>query len=83
MNASEPKSTESSTEESPSTRRTRRTPSKFGSYYELEVNKALVAEEEEDDELIEEDDSDEDPSWVQFYLLQCSLINRMINRRAK
>lgn len=47
-------------------KRNRKTPSKFGNYYEFEE----FANEEEEEEAhdAEDDDSDEDPSWVCFFL---------------
>jgi hypothetical protein len=49
-------------------KRRRRTPSKFGNYYEREdVDSVIEGTEKETEEIEEDDDSDEDPSWVQLF----------------
>jgi hypothetical protein len=55
-----------SAQESEKRKRERRTPSKYGNYYEVE----RAPEEAEEDEVNDEDDSDEDPSWVRL-LVSC------------
>lgn len=57
----------SNDDDSRSTRRSRRTPKKFGNFYSVGE-----ADEEFEDDLA--DDSDEDPSWVRRYTSDFVLI---------